>query len=103
MFDKEQSHTIRSWKIFSRLGQLFFMVRIALCLVFPFFIATVVPAQSPKETVKVTDLLKIKSLSGVTLSKDGSKAAFTVTDINPEGYSKWDYKYINHIYIAPTD
>jgi dipeptidyl aminopeptidase/acylaminoacyl peptidase len=79
------------------------MVRIALFLLFPFFIATFVPAQSPKETVKVTDLLKIKSLSGVTLSKDGSKAAFTVTDIEPDGDSKWDYKYMNHIYIAPTD
>ena len=56
-----------------------------------------------KEAVKVTDLLKIKSISDVTLNKDGSKAAFTVTVIEPDPESKLDYKYVNHIYLAPSD
>lgn len=60
-------------------------------------------AQKGKEGVKITDLLKIKSVSDVTLSKDGSKAAFTVTVIEPDPESKPDYKYVNHIYVAPSD
>ena len=60
-------------------------------------------AQKGKEPVKVTDLLKIKSIGGVTLNKDGSKAAFTVTAIEPDPDSKWDYKYVNHIYLASSD
>ncbi|HWK03591.1 MAG TPA: S9 family peptidase [Puia sp.] len=59
--------------------------------------------QKGKEPVKVTDLEKIKSISGVTLSKDGSKVAFTVTAIEPDPDSKWDYKYVNHIYLASSD
>lgn len=58
---------------------------------------------SEKELVRVTDMLKIKSISGVTLSKDGGKAAFTVTAIEPDGDSKWDYKYVNHVYLVSTD
>jgi len=60
-------------------------------------------AQNDKEPIKVTDLLKIKSISGVTLSNDGSKAAFTVTTIEPDGENKWDYKYVNQIWMLPTD
>ena len=60
-------------------------------------------AQSAKEPVKVTDMVKIKSIAGVALSPDGSKAAFTVTQIEPDPESKWDYKYVNHIYVVPTD
>ena len=56
-----------------------------------------------KEIVKVTDMLQIKSISGVTLNKEGSKAACTVTAIEPDGDSKWDYKYVNHIYLVNTD
>jgi dipeptidyl aminopeptidase/acylaminoacyl peptidase len=60
-------------------------------------------AQSTKEPVKVTDLLKIRSISGVSLSNDGSKAAFTVTSIEPDGDSKTDYKYVNQVWMASTD
>ncbi|MES1221921.1 MAG: prolyl oligopeptidase family serine peptidase, partial [Bacteroidota bacterium] len=56
-----------------------------------------------KEAVKVTDMLKIKAISGITLNTDGSKAVFTLTAIEPDGESKSDYKYVNHIYIVPTD
>lgn len=64
---------------------------------------TFLHAQSQQEPIKVTDMLKIKSLSAVTLSADGNKAAFTVTSIEPEADSKWDYKYVNQIWTVNTD
>jgi dipeptidyl aminopeptidase/acylaminoacyl peptidase len=60
-------------------------------------------SQSSKEPIKVTDLLKIRSISGVTLSRDGSKAAFTVTAIEPDGDTKWEYKYVNQVWMVATD
>lgn len=60
-------------------------------------------SQSTKEPVKVTDMLKIRSISGVNLSKDGSRAVFTVTAIEPDGDSKWDYKYENQVWMVNTD
>jgi dipeptidyl aminopeptidase/acylaminoacyl peptidase len=60
-------------------------------------------AQTGKDLVKVTDLLKIKSIGGVSLSKDGGKAVFTVTAIEPDGDTKWEYKYVTQIWLANTD
>ena len=60
-------------------------------------------AQEAKEAIKVTDMLKIKAISNIVLTMDGSKAAFIVNEIEPDGDSKWDYKYVNHIYLVPTD
>jgi len=57
-------------------------------------------SQNSKEPVKVTDLLKIKSINGVTLSKDGSKAAFTVTAIEPDGDAKGEYKCCKHFQLT---
>ena len=54
------------------------------------FIATVSFAQNGKDLVKVTDMLKIKTPGAVSLNKDGSKAVFTVTSIEPDGDSKLD-------------
>ena len=60
-------------------------------------------AQNGKEPVKVTDMLKINSAGAVSLSKDGSKALFTVTSIEPDGESKLEYKYVTQIWIVNTD
>ncbi len=60
-------------------------------------------AQTGTEPVKVTDMLKIKQLGGVTISPDGSKAVFVVNNIEPDGDSKWEYKYVNQLYVVPTD
>src|SRR5258706_11152466 len=68
-----------------------------------FFISNHCIAQNGKDPVKVTDMLKIRSINGVTLSKDASKAAFTVTAIEPDGDSKLEYKYVNQIWMVPTD
>ena len=67
-----------------------------------FFLATYSYSQT-REPVKVTDMLKIRSISGINLSNDGSKAVFTVTTIEPEGESKWDGKYVNQVWMVNTD
>ncbi|HEY4148754.1 MAG TPA: S9 family peptidase [Chitinophagaceae bacterium] len=72
-------------------------------LLFFFLPALALHAQTGKEPVKVTDMLKIKAISGVTLSTDGSKAAFTVTSIEPDTENKWEYKYVNQLWIETTD
>jgi len=56
-----------------------------------------------KEPVKVTDMLKIKSISGISLSNDATKAVFTVTTIEPDGDSKWESKYVNQVWMVNTD
>jgi len=56
-----------------------------------------------KDLVKVTDMLKVKSVANITLSDDGSRAAFTVTAIEPDGDSKLDYKYVNQVWAVNTD
>ncbi len=67
------------------------------------FITAVSFAQNGKDLVKVTDMLKIKTPAGVSLSKDGSKALYTVTAIEPDGDSKVEYKYVTQIWIVSTD
>jgi dipeptidyl aminopeptidase/acylaminoacyl peptidase len=62
-----------------------------------------VSAQTAKEGIRATDLLKIQSIREVVVNRQGSKAAFTLTRIEPDGDTKWDYKYTSHIYIVPTD
>ncbi|MEO7531868.1 MAG: S9 family peptidase [Sediminibacterium sp.] len=64
---------------------------------------TVLFAQNGNELIKVTDMLKIKQLNSITISPDGSKVAFVVNNIEPDGDNKWEYKYLNQIYVAPTD
>jgi dipeptidyl aminopeptidase/acylaminoacyl peptidase len=60
-------------------------------------------AQQSKEPVKVTDLLKIKTPGNITLSHDGSKAAFTLTTIEPDAENKADYKYATQLWVVNTD
>lgn len=66
------------------------------------FVIYTVSAQN-KQPVTVTDMLKIKSIGNVTLSPDGSKAAFTVTTIENEADSKLDYKYVTQLWMVATD
>ena len=60
-------------------------------------------SQTNKVPVKVTDMLRIKSINGVNLSEDGSKAVFTVTTIEPDDNSKWEYSYLNQVWMVNTD
>lgn len=59
-------------------------------------------AQRDTALISITDMLKIKQVNAVTLSRDGSKAACTVTVIEPDGDSKWEYKYVNQIFMVPA-
>ena len=61
------------------------------------------PLFAQKELIKVTDMLKIKQISNVSISPDGNKVVFVVTHIEPDGESKWEYKYSNQIYLTATD
>ncbi len=60
-------------------------------------------AQSGKEPVTVTDMLKIKSIGAINLSNDGSKAVFNLTTIEPDAENKWEYKYVNQLWLVATD
>ena len=60
-------------------------------------------AQNGKEPIQITDMLKIKTVGTVTFSNDGSKAAFTLTSIEPEGDKKWEYKYETQIWMLTMD
>src|SRR5688572_25079727 len=68
-----------------------------------FIISLPLAAQNGTEPVKVTDMLKIRSLGGVSLNKQGTQAVFTVTSIEHDGDSKWEYKYVNQLWLVPTD
>ncbi len=59
-------------------------------------------AQNGTEPINITDLLKIKSVNNVTLNKDGTKVAFTVTSIEVDPASELNYKYRSQIYSAST-
>src|SRR6476620_12039070 len=68
-----------------------------------FFVFAAPSHSQTRELVKVTDMLKIRSIRGINLSNDGSKAVFTVTTIEPDGDSKWDSKYVNQVWMVNTD
>lgn len=56
-----------------------------------------------RSTVKVTDLLKIRSASNLSFSRDGSKILYTVTSIESDGDTKWEYKYISQLWMADAN
>ena len=63
-------------------------------------------AQSPQEPIKITDLLKIRTVGDVHLSVDGRLAVFMLTTIERDTSSrtsKWEYKYVNQLYLVPSD
>src|SRR5579872_3320621 len=67
---------------------------------------TTLHAQTPKDPIHVTDLLKIKTINDIHLDKTGAKAVYTLTSIEPDTAaktSKWDYKYVTQLYIVSTD
>lgn len=59
-------------------------------------------AQIATELINVTDMLKINTIGNITVSKDGTKAAFTVTSIEPDANNKLDYKYLTQLYSIST-
>ena len=60
-------------------------------------------AQSGTEPIKVTDLLKIKQVGGITLTRDGRQAAFTVLGVEPDDKNKGDYRNVSQLYQVGTE
>jgi Tol biopolymer transport system component len=60
-------------------------------------------AQNGNEPMKVTDLLRVRTLGTLSLNKDGSKALFTVLSTEPDGDSKLEFKNNTQIWLANTD
>ena len=75
------------------------MKKIIFGLLIPFFGLS----QNKGNLIKITDMLKIKQMNGLSISPDGNKVVFVVNSIEPEGESKLEFKYNNQLYIAPTD
>jgi len=68
------------------------------------FLFTIHVNSQTKQPVLVTDMLKMKTISSVTLTEDGSTAAFIVTSIEPESDSaKWEYKYTSQLWMVSTE
>jgi dipeptidyl aminopeptidase/acylaminoacyl peptidase len=59
-------------------------------------------AQNGTEPVLLTDMLKIKTVSNIHTTKDGSKAAFTVMSIEQDENNRSDYRYLTQIHITST-
>ncbi|HEX2847824.1 MAG TPA: S9 family peptidase [Chitinophagaceae bacterium] len=78
------------------------MIKILLVGAFTAF-TTILHAQYGTEPVKLTDMLKIKTVNAVSLSQDGSKALIGLTTIEPDGDGKGEYKYTSQLWLAPSD
>jgi dipeptidyl aminopeptidase/acylaminoacyl peptidase len=80
------------------------ILRMLTRLLFVFLLAANISyAQTETQLIKVTDLLQIKNISSINLNNDGTKVLFTITAIEPEADSKWEYKYITQLWMAVTD
>ncbi|MCW3115952.1 MAG: family peptidase [Chitinophagaceae bacterium] len=98
MLKKETGQKLKLYIHFQKIS-----IMKAVLSLFCLFISSILFSQIGKQPVKVTDMLKIKSISGVTLNKQGSRAAFNVTAIEPDGDAKWEYKYVNQIWMVATE
>ncbi len=67
----------------------------------PFLFCTLfIFSQSATNKIGVTDLLNIKTVSSIAINKQETQLLFTLQTIEPEINNKWEYKYVNQIYIA---
>jgi dipeptidyl aminopeptidase/acylaminoacyl peptidase len=57
-------------------------------------------AQNKTEDITLTDMLKIKTVGNISLTKDGKRAAFTVNTIENDENNKLDYKYRSQIFTV---
>jgi dipeptidyl aminopeptidase/acylaminoacyl peptidase len=65
-------------------------------------LTTFIAYSQNKLPIRVTDMLKIKSIGGIDISNNGEKAVFTVTTIEPDG-GNWEYKYLNQLWMLNLD
>jgi dipeptidyl aminopeptidase/acylaminoacyl peptidase len=55
-------------------------------------------AQDGTEPIKLSDMLKIKTVGNVVINNAGNAAVFTVTSIEPDERKEGDYKYVTQLY-----
>lgn len=67
---------------------------------FVFFFACGLFAQDSKTGIRVTDMLRIKRISSVELSPDGSQVMYTVHSAVPQGSNSLDYSHHTQLWIA---
>ncbi|MBE2230354.1 MAG: S9 family peptidase [Chitinophagaceae bacterium] len=60
-------------------------------------------AQNGTEPVKLTDMLKIRTVGSLDLDAKGEKAVFLLNSIEPDTENKQEYKYVNQLWLAYTD
>ncbi|QJD96638.1 S9 family peptidase [Mucilaginibacter robiniae] len=75
----------------------------AFLLLFHSFLIISAALAQQNSTIEVTDLTRIKQISGVALSHDGKKVAFTLTSIIPDQKNSKEYTYQNQVWLASTD
>lgn len=72
--------------------------RTALILGFCLLVLTALSAQNGTEPVKTSDLLKLKTMTGIEISPDGGNAVFVLTSMGKD--SKGEYRYFRHLWLA---
>ncbi|PZR27270.1 MAG: S9 family peptidase [Citrobacter freundii] len=60
-------------------------------------------AQQGTEPVKLTDMLKIKSVNNISLNRDGSRALIGISSIEADTENKGEYKYVSQLWMIATD
>ncbi|MEP7323473.1 MAG: S9 family peptidase [Saprospiraceae bacterium] len=53
-----------------------------------------------QKEIQVTDLTKIQTVSAVSFSPNGAQILYSVLSIIPDPKDKWEYSYVNQIWIA---
>ena len=65
------------------------------------FIPLVAFTQDGTEPIRTTDLLKIKTMSGIDISPDGKQVVFVVTSMGKG--EKEEYRYFRHLWIIDLE
>ena len=60
-------------------------------------------AQKGSEPIKLTDMLKIRSVNSLSLSPDGSKALVGISSIAADAGNKNEYNYLSQLWLVPSD
>lgn len=78
-------------------------MRIYGCLLFLLLLSVSGISQQGTAPITVTDLLKIKNISGVTVSDDGKKVAYVVTSIVSDDKNPDEHSYQSQIWMTTLD
>lgn len=73
-----------------------------ICIVLALIASVCCFSQQKKELIQVTDLLKIRTVADVELSKDGQNAVFTVKSSIKNAENPLDYDYDTQLWLTKT-